>query len=138
MNPKQPATRNRQQLLEGIELFNEQQFWHAHESWEQLWLTARGEEKRFLQGLIQLAAAYYHVRRGTFRGAVRLFAAAQAKLAPIPAGYLGVDRAEAVTASIVHHERVIRGDGIDASEYPKLRYNSNTFHLTEPHPFERY
>jgi predicted metal-dependent hydrolase len=127
MRLKQPATDNQQQILTGIELFNAHQFWHAHESWEQIWLTAQGEEKRFLQGLIQLAAAYHHVSRGTFRGAGRLFSAAQTKLAPFPAGYLGVDRDEAVTASFVHHARVVRGDGIDTSEYPKLRYNSATF-----------
>jgi uncharacterized protein len=127
MNPKEPATANQQQIVEGIELFNAGEFWHAHESWEQIWLGAQGEDKRFLQGLIQLAAAYHHVRRGTLRGAGRLFAAAQTKLTPFPAGYLGVDREEAVTASFVHHARVVRGDGIDASEYPKLRYNSITF-----------
>jgi len=118
---------NAQQIRKGIDLFNEHQFWHAHESWEQIWLTAQGEEKRFLQGLIQLAAAYHHVKRGTLRGAGRLFAAAQEKLASFPDGYLGVDREEAITASFVHHARVVRGDGIEASQFPKLRYNSTTF-----------
>ena len=41
-----------------------------------------GEEKRFLQGLIQLAAAYHHAGRGTNRGGIRLFDAALEKLAP--------------------------------------------------------
>jgi predicted metal-dependent hydrolase len=113
-------------IAEGVALFNSAEFWHAHEAWEALWLTSQGEEKRFLQGLIQLAAAYHHVKRGTLRGAVRLFEAAHAKLDPFPDDYLGVDRAEAVAASIVHRGRVARGDAIDASEYPKLRYNSST------------
>jgi predicted metal-dependent hydrolase len=112
-------------IAKGVDQFNSHDFWHAHESWETLWLASRDPEKRFLQGLIQLAAAYHHVQRGTFSGAVRLFDAAQVKLAAFPDDYLGVDRAEAVAASIVHRERVARGDGIDASEYPKLRYNSS-------------
>jgi predicted metal-dependent hydrolase len=112
-------------IANGVDQFNSHDFWHAHESWETLWLASRNPEKRFLQGLIQLAAAYHHVQRGTFSGAVRLFDAAHAKLAAFPDDYLGVDRAEAVAASIVHRDRVARGDGIDASEYPKLRYNSS-------------
>lgn len=120
------GTSNQQPIAAGIDLFNSHHFWHAHESWEQLWLTGQGEEKRFLQGLIQLAAAYHHVQRGTFRGAGRLFEAAQTKLASFPEGYLGVDREDAVAASFVHRDRVARGVAIDASEYPKLRYNSAT------------
>lgn len=133
MNRKEPATSNQQrvasnqqQLVAGIDLFNEHQFWHAHEAWETIWLVAQGDEKRFLQGLIQLAAAYHHVKRGTLRGAGRLFDAARAKLEPFPDGYLGVERSDAMTASIVHRACVVRGEGIEASDYPKLRYNSST------------
>jgi uncharacterized protein len=126
MNPKQPVTSNQQQIARGVALFNSHDFWHAHEAWETIWLTADGDEKRFLQGLIQLAAAYHHVKRGTLRGAIRLFDAAAAKLAGFPEGYLDVMRAEAAAVSIVHRERVARGERIDASEYPKLSYNSAT------------
>ncbi len=111
-------------LHEGITLFNSQQFWHAHEAWERIWLTATGPHKRFLQGLIQLAAAYHHVQRGTFSGGVRLFDAAAEKLLPFPVGYSGIDRTEAVTAAAVHREKIARGERIDTSELPKLRYNS--------------
>ncbi len=110
-------------IEEGISLFNEQKFWHAHEAWERIWLTATDPQKRFLQGLIQLAAAYHHVQRGTYSGGVRLFDAAQEKLLPFPAGYEGVDREEAVAAAAVHREKIARGDGIDTNELPKLRYN---------------
>jgi len=113
-------------LAKGIALFNAHDFWHAHESWEELWLASSGPEKLFLQGLIQLAAAYHHVKRGTLRGAGRLFEAALAKLAPFPDGYLGVDRSAVVTASIVHRDRVRHGDAIGACDYPKLRYNPST------------
>lgn len=110
-------------LLRGVELFNAQGFWHAHEAWEELWLKAAGEEKVFLQGLIQLAAAYHHVQRGTFSGGVRLFDAALRKLEPYADGYLGIDRAETVSAAIEHREKIACKKNIDAGEFPKLRYN---------------
>jgi uncharacterized protein len=110
-------------LAEGVALFNAQKFWHAHEAWERLWLRATGEEKIFLQGLIQLAAAYHHVQRGTFRGGVRLFDAALSKLAPYPVHFLGVDRDEVVTSAKKHRESIARGEHIEGGELPKFRYN---------------
>ena len=107
----------------GISLFNAHEFWHAHEAWEQDWLVAAEPHKQFLQGLIQLAAAYYHVQRGTFSGGVRLFDAALRRLGEFPEGYGGVDRTEAVARSVQHRERIARGERIDPEELPKLRYN---------------
>jgi predicted metal-dependent hydrolase len=108
----------------GICLFNAQSFWHAHEAWERDWLVAADPHKQFLQGLIQLAAAYHHVQRGTFSGGVRLFDSALKRLEGFPPGYGGVDRAEAVAKAVQHRGRIALGDGIDPGEFPKLRYNS--------------
>jgi len=122
---------HRPSLLAGIALFNDQKFWHAHEAWESDWLVAAGEERIFLQGLIQLAAAYHHVQRGTFRGGVRLFDAALEKLAKVPEGYAGVDRGEAVTQAAQHREHIARNEHIDTIAFPKLRYNSALHAPTE-------
>lgn len=114
-------TGDRSALSEGVSLFNAHRFWHAHEAWEQLWLPAVGEEKQFLQGLIQLAAAYHHVQRGTFRGGVRLFDSALRRLAAFPPGHDGIDRAEAVAAAERHRQCIARGESVNAAEYPPLR-----------------
>jgi hypothetical protein len=73
--------------------------------------------------LIQLAAAYHHVQRRTYRGGVRLFDAALKKLAPFPNEHLGVDCTEAVACAAKHRETIARGEHIDEKEFPKLRYN---------------
>ncbi|HEV7764904.1 MAG TPA: DUF309 domain-containing protein [Thermoanaerobaculia bacterium] len=117
---QQPATSN---IERGVTLFNAHSFWHAHEAWEEIWLTVTGDEKMFLQGMIQLAAAYHHVQRGTLRGGVRLFDAAMRKLEKFPNGMHGIDRAAAVEVALGHRDRIARGENIDAGEFPKLRYN---------------
>ena len=43
--------------LEGIRLFNEQEFFECHEVLEELWSETLGEEKKFYQGLIQAAVS---------------------------------------------------------------------------------
>jgi predicted metal-dependent hydrolase len=105
----------------GVALFNSHDFWHAHEAWEVHWLVATGDAREFLQGLIQLAAAYYHVQRRTYSGGIRLFDAALRRLERFPAGYAGIHREEAVEVAARHRERIARGEEINASEFPKLR-----------------
>ena len=39
----------------GIELFNQAEFFEAHEALEEVWRAAPAGEKMFLQGLIQVA-----------------------------------------------------------------------------------
>lgn len=121
----------------GVALFNERRFWHAHEAWEELWLVAEGEQRQFLQGLIQLAAAYHHVQRGTKGGAARLFDAALRRLEPFPPGWCGVERESAIEAAGRHRKAIAGGEPMDAFEYPKLGYNaalSST--LRQPHASE--
>ncbi len=54
---------------QGIRLFNRQKFFEAHEALEAVWLKSEGEEKTFLHGLIQVAAAFHHSQRRNRAGA---------------------------------------------------------------------
>lgn len=42
----------------GLAHFNAEKFFEAHEFWEEIWLVESEPEKTFLQGLIQVAAAF--------------------------------------------------------------------------------
>jgi len=79
-------------LRAGVDHFNAREFWDAHEAWEGIWLQSTSDVRLFLQGLIQLAAAYHHVQRGTFPGGLRLFDAALQKLEAFPMRWSGIDR----------------------------------------------
>lgn len=67
-------------IQKGIEAFNRGDFWQAHEDWERLWHKLDGEDKLWLQGLIQAAAVFYHLNRGSSKPALRLAKAALEKL----------------------------------------------------------
>ena len=79
-----------QQFDRGVALFNAGKFFEAHEAWEELWLAESQPEKTFLQGLIQLAAAWHHHSRGNSRGAKSLLAAGIAKLERFPGRHRGL------------------------------------------------
>ncbi len=60
-------------LLErGVELFNKEDYFEAHEVWEDAWRREQGERRRFLQGLIQVAAGFVKLQRRQPRGAKAL------------------------------------------------------------------
>ncbi|GAB5602809.1 DUF309 domain-containing protein [Thermus sp. FJN-A] len=64
-------------------------YFEAHEVLEGAWLGARGERRRFLQGLILLAAALH--QRSLGRSGLRNLRKAEARLLGLPNPYLGVD-----------------------------------------------
>jgi predicted metal-dependent hydrolase len=60
-------------LKTGINLFNEGKYFDAHEAWEGPWRGAwDAKDKRFLQGLIMAAAAFFHARKRECDGATAL------------------------------------------------------------------
>ena len=66
--------RDSTEYLYGCDLYNHGYWWEAHEAWETLWhLPARGSlQRRFLQGLIQVAACHLKLRLKRADGVNRL------------------------------------------------------------------
>jgi hypothetical protein len=57
-------------LEEAVALFNGERFWEAHEVLETLWRAAEGNEKKLLQGLILVCAAFVHHQKDEERVAL--------------------------------------------------------------------
>ena len=89
----EPITSNRQKFRDGVILFNSGEFFKAHEVWEEIWLAAPEPDKTFLQGLIQLAAAFHHYSRGNREGGHSLAETALAKLDKFSGNYWGINLA---------------------------------------------
>ena len=77
-------------LAEGLKLYDAGEFFAAHEAWETVWLSAQEPDKTFLQGLIQVTAAFYHLHRNNPLGTVLLLQAALRRLERYPACYGGI------------------------------------------------
>ena len=76
-----------EQYREGIELFNRAAFFDAHEALEDVWRAAPESEKKFLQGLIQVAVALYHHGNGNSIGARSVLSRALRNLSRYPEGF---------------------------------------------------
>lgn len=71
--------------------FNAAEFFDAHEVWEDVWRASSGPEKRYLQGLIQVAVALHHHSRGNLAGARSLLKRASHNLEECPQDFGGLD-----------------------------------------------
>jgi hypothetical protein len=74
----------------GLDAFNSAHFYDAHEHWEEVWLETPNPEKIFLQGLIQVAAAFHHYSRDNRLGTRNLLHAGLLKLDFFPEEHRGL------------------------------------------------
>lgn len=77
--------------LDGLAALAMGAYYESHEALEDLWLRNRSEVRPFLQGLIQLAAGFWHLERGRHTPALALFRAGTARLRPFAPVTLGLD-----------------------------------------------
>jgi hypothetical protein len=91
----------------GIEHFNAGRFWHAHEDWEALWISLKGEASQELvdgvQGIIQIAAMLLNHQRKKVRGVTSLWIKSSSKLTPVIDGLFGLDIAKLYSDSQPFH-----------------------------------
>ena len=78
------------ELAEGLACYGRREFFEAHEHWELVWLRLDEPEKSFVQAIIQISAAFHHLRQGNDVGALSLLRRAQRRLAVSPATFGGI------------------------------------------------
>ncbi len=56
-------------ITNGVHLFNDSDFFSAHDFFEDIWMEAERNEKAFFQGMVQVSVGCYHLICGNFKGA---------------------------------------------------------------------
>jgi uncharacterized protein len=103
---------------EGIELFNRAAFFDAHEALEDVWRAATQPEKRFLQGLIQVAVALHHHGNGNLAGARSVLRRAFRNLSLYPENFGGIQSA-GLLHSISEWQRAL-DEGMTVPALPRI------------------
>ena len=74
-----------------VELFNDGEWYDAHDVFEELWHETADPHRRSLQGVLQVAVAQLHLQRDNRRGATILFGEALGRLKRPGTSDLGLD-----------------------------------------------
>ena len=112
-------------LERGIREFNGEDFFACHDTLEEVWMGVRGEERRFFQGLIQVATGYYHLTGENYPGAEHLLERGIAKLLGFLPVHRGIDLADLVvrasqTLAEVLEVRAGKRAAYDPETIPKI------------------
>ncbi len=107
-----------EQCRHGIVLFNRAAFFDAHEALEDVWRAAPQAEKKFLQGLIQVAVALHHYGNGNLAGARSVLRRAFRNISLYPEGLGGI-RSEALLHSIAQWQRAL-DEGLPVPPPPRI------------------
>ena len=78
-------------IKEARAYFNDARYWEVHETLEGLWKARHGDEKRLVQGLILIAAAFVHVQRDELAVVWPMIDEGLLRLANSPDDYHGWD-----------------------------------------------
>lgn len=109
---------NDEAMIAGLRCYHAGAFFEAHEHWELVWLELEEPEKTFLQALIQVAAAFEHLRRGEPEGTRSLLKRVVARLEKYPAQFGGVD-VERLRGEV--GEWIAKLPEVEGLEIPRIR-----------------
>ncbi|MEL6440301.1 MAG: DUF309 domain-containing protein [Cyanobacteria bacterium J06621_8] len=79
------------EFQQAIAEFNQQKFYACHDTLEEIWVHAPEPDKRFYQGILQVAVGCYHLSNSNLRGAIILLGEAVRRLCDYQPDYEQVD-----------------------------------------------
>ncbi len=79
------------EFWQGVEEFNQQEFYECHDTLEALWMEASEPEKKFYQGILQIAVGLYHLSQKNWKGAVILMGEGLGRLDYYYPDYSGIN-----------------------------------------------
>ena len=78
-------------ISEGIRLFNESDFFSAHDFFEDCWINCNHEERLFFQGMVQISVGCFHLLGGNINGSLSQFRKGMQKLVHYGPEYRGIN-----------------------------------------------
>jgi hypothetical protein len=132
-----PPEKERELYYEGIRLFNEHEYFEAHEVWEDIWHMAYGLKHAFYQGMIQCAVALEHYRRSNPRGVVSLHRSYHIRFRNVPAVFMGLDVPGFLAAMERTLQPILSADPPLERGQVELDLQSDPFETGEAQRFDR-
>ena len=87
----------------GMRCYKNGDYFNAHEYWEELWSDYYLEDRKFIQGLIQLAVSFVHLQNGNLKGAKSLLKKCEEKFERFSDVHRDIDVSELLgQISLVH------------------------------------
>ena len=113
-----------QLFFDGLQAYEEKDFFEAHELWEELWSKYYLADRTLIQGLIQLAVSFVHLGNGNLNGAKSLLNKSAEKFSSFSGVHRGIniDNLKKKIMEIKNeYEQLLTVEGFDWTHIPDLR-----------------
>jgi len=74
-----------------LDLFNNQQWYEAHDAFEDIWNGLQGDERQIIQGILQVSVSQFHLNKGNLNGATILLGEGLGRIKNRVTTNLGID-----------------------------------------------
>ncbi len=78
-------------VLQGLQHFNQGEFYEAHEDFEAAWRQTPGEEREYYRALLQISGGFFRLSQGNAKGAQKFFQLASGWLTQFPGSFMGMN-----------------------------------------------
>ena len=78
-------------LFIALNLFNNHQWYEAHDAFEEIWNTVDGDERQVIQGILQVSVSQFHLSKGNLKGATILLGEGLGRIKTRTKINLGID-----------------------------------------------
>ncbi len=120
------------QMIHAFEQFNHGEYWHQHETLENIWRAEQDESIRnFYKGVLQVGVGFHHITRRNYPGVIKVLTRGIRYLEPYRPCCMGVDVQRLIEeASAVLEQVKLAGpdriDEIKIAELPRVHYDCVT------------
>jgi len=88
---KNSTTSFKDSLFVAINLFNNHEWYEAHDAFEEIWNSVDGEERQVIQGILQVSVSQFHLSKGNLNGATILLGEGLGRIKTRTKINLGID-----------------------------------------------
>ena len=74
-----------------LNLFNNHEWYEAHDAFEEIWNTVDGDERQVIQGILQVSVSQFHLNKGNLNGATILLGEGLGRIKTRTKINLGID-----------------------------------------------
>ena len=78
-------------LFVALNLFNNHQWYEAHDAFEEIWNYVDGDERQVIQGILQVSVSQFHLSKGNLNGATILLGEGLGRIKTRTKINLGID-----------------------------------------------
>ncbi len=105
---------------QGVEQFNQHEFYACHDTLEALWMESMEPDKRFYQGVLQIAVGLYHLSNQNWRGSAMLMGEGIGRLDYYQPEYSGINVEELVIQTSALLKKIQQADVDNSIELSQL------------------